>query len=159
MKEIFLTQGCVALINDEDYERINKYKWCATWVRYTRSYRAERTDNSSGTKKTILMHRVIIDAPAGFYVDHINHDTLDNRKQNLRICTPQQNVFNSKKRIDNTSGYTGVNWHKISKKWRAQIRHSGKFIFLGSFSNKEEAHKVYQLKAKELFGEFHYKID
>jgi hypothetical protein len=87
-------------------------------------------------------------------IDHINGDKLDNRKCNLRIATASENAVNSKMRVNNTSGYKGVFWHKHSGKWMASITKNKKHIYLGLFESKHEAVKAYDTKAIELFGEF-----
>ena len=90
MKEIILTQGKVALVDDEDYEMINKFKW------FFHTGYASTNITEKGRQRTIKMHRYILNAQKGFMVDHINHNTIDNRKENLRISTNQQNLFNQK---------------------------------------------------------------
>jgi hypothetical protein len=98
------------------------------------------------------MHRVILNAPKGLMVDHINHDTLDNRKENLRIVTNQQNTFNQKLK-NHSSKYKGVTWNSNSEKWCARIRHN-KPIYLGLFKDEKEAGMAYNEGAKKYFGEF-----
>ena len=92
--------------------------------------------------------------PKGMATDHINGDGLDNRKQNLRICTHAENLRNRRLGKNNTSGYKGVSWHKLHKLWYAHISHNKKLMSLGYFKDKEEAAKAYDRKAIELFGEF-----
>jgi hypothetical protein len=86
--------------------------------------------------------------------DHINHNKLDNRKENLRICTEAENVHNTRISRNNTSGYKGVTFHKRDKKWQTQIRSGQGKRYLGYFNTAEEAAKNYDEKAKEAFGEF-----
>ena len=155
MIEIPLTQGQVALIDDEDYELVSRYKWCAHWNKHTKSYYAETNlKKEGGGYATIIMHRIIMNAKKGKQVDHINHDTLDNRKENLRLCTNSENSQNQGKRINNTSGFKGVHWHKRDKRWCADIRVNGKRIHLGLFLTPEEAYEAYCKAALELHGEF-----
>tara|TARA_R100000152_G_C6636325_1_gene82350 strand:- start:6 stop:569 length:564 start_codon:yes stop_codon:yes gene_type:complete len=107
----------------------------------------------------IMMHKFIMNAPKGMCVDHINHDGLDNRRENLRICTYSQNSQNKRRRVDSKSGYKGVHQisekYKLKKRFMAYLRPKGqKRIRLGHYLTAEEAAKAYDKKAKELFGEF-----
>jgi|TARA_Y100000034_G_C6768225_1_gene342575 hypothetical protein len=157
MERIKLTQGQYALVDDEDFDELNKYKWCAFWNKPTQSYYVVRKSRKSeGFKKQrlIFMHRQIMNVPVGLYTDHINHDTLDNRKENLRLCTASQNHGNRQLNKNNTSGYKGVSWHKRDKRWRTAIRIGGKKKHLGHFKTKEEAMEAYNESAKLFFGEF-----
>ena len=104
----------------------------------------------------LFVHRLIMDAPKGMHVDHINGNPLDNRKSNLRICTHAENQRNRGANKNNTSGYKGVHWSKTTKKWRAEIRHDNKSIHMGYFKTPEEAARAYDKKAKELHGEYAY---
>lgn len=104
--------------------------------------------------KLIRLHRVIMDAPAGKVVDHIDHDKLNNRKSNLRVCNHSRNGQNSQISINNASGVTGVCWHKKANKWTAQIKHQYDNHYLGLFADFDEAVKA-RLKAEAVyFGEF-----
>ena len=147
MKKIKLTQGRYAIVDDEDYKYLNKYKWCFG----SNDYAMRVVD-----KETILMHRVINKTPESMITDHINHDKLDNRKNNLRTCTKAQNRINAKMNKNNNSGYKGVTWNKLGRKWRAYIRINGKSKHLGYFDNKEEANKAYNIISKKYFGEFSF---
>ena len=153
MKKIKLTQGKFAIVDNEDYEWLNQWKWCYNSDGYT-----ARGQWDPVTKKiiTILMHRLIMNAKKGEEVDHANHNTLDNRKCNLRICTKFQNMQNSKLQKNRSSKYKGVCWHKDNKKWKAYITYEGKRIHLGYYDIEEEAARVYDKKAIELFGKFAY---
>lgn len=145
MKEIILSQGQVVLVDDDMYEELNQFKW-----RYSSGY-ALCTDNKT------LMHRQIMNVTnPQLYVDHINHDCLDNRKENLRVCTNSQNRGNSKKSSNNKSGFKGVTFDKNRKQksWKAQIGFERKIITIGYFKTAEEAAVAYDIKSKELFGEF-----
>ncbi len=141
------------LIDDEDFDKIKNYKWNISYDKKRNRYDVRATIPKSNKKK-ILLHRLIMNAQKGKQVDHQYHKTLDNRKQNLRICTNQQNSFNRKKHKDSKSKYKGVTWHKKAKKWQASIAFNYKRIHLGLFENIEDAKKIYNKKAKELFGEF-----
>jgi len=145
---ITLTQGKFAIVDAEDYDRLNQDKWYAGKCKNT--YYAGRVEGG----KTIKMHREIMRAPKGALVDHINHNGLDNRKSNLRLCTNAQNCYNQQACATGTSKYKGVSWHKSRSKWSARIRCDRKFYNLGEFDNEMEAAMAYDDKAVELFGEF-----
>ena len=103
------------------------------------------------------LHRIITNAPKGYEVDHIDRNTLNNRRENLRICTRQENSRNKTKQRNNTSGYKGVSWDKAKKKWRAFISVDKKQIFLGRYDNIEEAIKARQQADIKYFKEFRNK--
>ena len=92
--------------------------------------------------------------PKGMVIDHINHNGLDNRRENLRICTNAENQRNRGKQKNNTSGYKGVDWRKDHKKWRARINKDNKTIHIGYYNIIEEAARAYDAKAKELHGKY-----
>lgn len=156
MKEIPLTKGKFAVVDDEDFSRLSRWKW-----HYGKRGYAARTVEIGyfqGKRKQtqILMHREVIEVPNNMFVDHINGDKLDNQKTNLRIVNTQQNNWNSKTPAHNTSGFKGVSEDKrnLSKKWQAYITVDNKKIHLGYFSTKEDAAKAYNEAAKEIFGEY-----
>ena len=107
--------------------------------------------------KEIWLHNEIMHPPEGYVVDHINGNPLDNTRDNLRICTQLDNMKNLKLNIRNTSGVTGVNWRKDIQKWRAFIQVEGKFISLGTYTNKEDAIKARKEAEVKYFGEFRRK--
>ena len=152
MKEIALTQGKVALVDDEDFDELNKNKWFAQ-KNYNTFYAArhEKKRIIDGRRNLIFMHRVIVNTPIGMQTDHINGNGLDNCKENLRICTKEENARNKAIHRRNTSGYKGVTWNKFNKKWMAQIRIGRKNIYLGYFIDKEKAHQAYCESARNLF--------
>lgn len=154
MKQIPLTKGQFAIVDDDKYEWLNQWKWQADKVPYG-TYRAVRTDFTSGKKRKIYMHRQILGTPVGTEVDHKNHNTLDNRIQNIRNCTHAQNKQNSKPLKNKSSKYKGVHLYKPNGKWEVQI-HFGKLINLGYFDNEIEAAKTYDTAARKYFGEFAY---
>jgi len=144
-KSIPLTQGKMALVDDEDFDKLNQYKWC-----FDGQYAQSKIGN-----KTTRMHRVIFDSPQ---VDHVDGDGLNNQRSNLRACNHTQNQMNSVKRkslsIKLSSKYKGVSWHKQTEKWRARIQTSQGCLYLGLFEVEEDAARAYDEAAKENFGEF-----
>lgn len=148
MKEIPLTQGKVAIVDDDDFEWLSKWKWY-----YNQGY-AVRTEDIPGKQKTVLMHAQIMGTPKGMQTDHRDMNTLNNCKANLRICTFSENKFNCNKQSNNTSGYKGVTWDKRNKKWYAQIEFQKKNIGIGHFDNPQEAAKMYDKFAKQYHGDF-----
>jgi hypothetical protein len=147
---IALTQGYFAIVDADDYELLNGYKWHVK-VKRTGCY-AYRSEG----KTNIAMHRQILNAPQQLYCDHINHDGLDNRRCNLRLCTPQQNSFNKEPRPGCTSKYKGVYWSRGRKKWRAEIEHDGRKIHIGYYDYEFDAAIAYDDYAIMLFEEFAY---
>lgn len=156
MKEIQLTQGKVALVDDEDFERVNLFKWHA--LKKDNNYYASRHIPIGKTRKTTFIHQLVMNvdilSKEDIEIDHIDGNGLNNQKYNLRACTHSQNLMNSKKRINSSSKYKGVGWHKLRKKYRARIRLNGIQYHLGLFDSDIDAAKAYDNKAKELFGEF-----
>jgi hypothetical protein len=152
MKLIPLTQGQFAKVDDEDFEMLIKWKWCAVWNSYTKTFYATKGINRENSVR--YMHRLIMGAKKGQQVDHIHHDTLDNRRSELRISLPSENKQNSGKQKDNTSGYKGVSWDKRDKKWRTTITKNRVQHSIGYFNTKEDAAKAYDEAAKKYHGEF-----
>ena len=147
------------MVDDADYSEIIKYKWCACYNVKTKSYYACRRGKISDRErlgKTIYLHREIMNPVKGFIVDHIDHNTLNNTRLNIRICTNSQNMRNRGKQSNNTSGYKGVGWNKQDGKWQAQININGKNTGIGRFKCKHEAARAYNLAARMYHGEFAY---
>lgn len=153
MKKIILTQGQAALVDDEDYERLNQYSWHAHKNKSGAFY-AIRKLKINGRWIHIKMHREIMNASKDQLVDHIYGNTLDNRRLKLRIATKSQNAANRITHIKTTSKYKGVSWHKNRKKWQAYITKDYKTCYLGLHESEEKAATIYNEKAMELFGEF-----
>lgn len=157
MQIIKLTQGKEAIIDDEDFEYLNQWKWCFIKCISGGGYASRSIRNGKKTT-TILMHRLINKTVANFDTDHINGNKLDNRKHNLRTTTRSQNKMNSKKR-ENVK-YKGVSILKVKDTnntytyIRAQIRINNKGIHLGYYSTQEEAALAYNYAAKHYFGEY-----
>jgi len=129
----------------EDYDKIKKYTW---------NYNQEKYVQSSPFGKILKMHRIIMNAPKGKVVDHINHTTYDNRKKNLRICEHFENRINSKTYSNNTSGRKGVYWDKTRNKWMVLITVNKKTIHIGRFYEFEDAVKARELAEDKYHGEF-----
>jgi hypothetical protein len=152
-RKIPLTQGKFAIVDEEDYDELNKYKWYATNQRG--QFYAGRTEKKNGRRWNTTMHRQIMNCPMDKVVDHKNHNGLDNRKANLRLATRQQNSWNIRKwRGKKSSQFKGVSFCKRDKRWEAYIILGKKHIFIGRFDDEETAARAYDKKAKELFGEF-----
>jgi len=152
MKKIKLTQGQFALVDDEDFDKLNKSKWSIN--RHGKNY--YRPKNS----RNMLMSRIIMNPPKGMVVDHINHDTLDNRKCNLRICSQTENMMNKKLYKNNEIGFKGVS-KTISKykgkeriSYVAQLKSDNDKRYLGIFKNPIDAAKKYDEAVIKHFGEF-----
>lgn len=143
MKKIELTQGRCAVVDNEDYDRLNKFKW-----HYSQGY----ASNSRSVKKSLgkqgpeSMHRLVLNAKEGEEVDHINRNPLDNRRKNLRIVTRSQNNRNR--------GGKGYSFHKKRKKWEAQICINRKIKHLGYFSTEIDARKAYLIEYNKCFEKF-----
>jgi hypothetical protein len=152
MKQIPLTQNMVAIVDDEDFARLCKLKWCFSTGGYA-CRNANRTHKYE-KRKLLFMHRFVLSLKEGEFCDHINGDRLDNRKNNLRKATLSQNGMNKRRQSNNTSGFKGVYWHKGAKKWCCRIKIHGKTLYLGMYINIEDAAQVYDKNAIEIFGEF-----
>ena len=144
MKEIQLTQGKSTIVDDEDFPYLNQFKW----------YHAQGYAAIKRNDRVVRLHKLILNIPKNYEIDHKNNDKLDNRKENLRICTHAQNVKNRSLNSNNTSGYKGVDFSKIAGKWRARINLNGKSISLGYFRNKLEATFAYKQGAFKYHKEF-----
>jgi hypothetical protein len=153
-RRIPLTQGKYAIVDPEDFERLNKHKWHA--VKSGSTFYAIRCVGPAKRTTYIRMHREILHPPDHLVVDHINHNGLDNRKANIRPATRAQNNFNRliAKGKNSSSKYKGVSWKKDRKKWRARIHVNGRYKFLGYFKEEKQAAKAYDEAAKKYHGEF-----
>ena len=151
MKKILLTQGKFALIDDEDYEWLSKYKWCAHKLFNT--FYAER-HNPDNHDKIIKMHREILGLTEENknLVDHKDRNGLNNQRYNLRIASHSINKYNCKLYKSNSSGQRGVTWSKDKRKWMVKINKNGDSIFYGYFSNIIEAAKAYDKAAIRFYG-------
>lgn len=134
MKKIKLNKDYFALVDNEDFDYLNQWKW-----HYLKGYAMRNNYVNGKRQKKILMHRVINNTPEGFETDHINHNRLDNRRKNLRSVTTQQNQRNASLAKNNKSGFIGVHFYKRVNKWIAYIWKDYKKIHLGYFTNLEDA--------------------
>ncbi len=151
-----LTQGQFAKIDLADYKYLSQWKWQARWAACTKSFYAIRCDRSSIPRRTVYMHRDLLcllwgDKHQG---DHINGDSLDNRRSNLRTVWQGHNKKNAKKRSDNSSGYKGVYWMKSMSAWAASVQCDNRRIYLGCFPTPELAYDAYLAAAEVTHGEF-----
>jgi hypothetical protein len=155
-KEIQLTQGQVAIVDDDDFERLNQWKWQAHRDPKSKHYYAVHSfHKENGCKGKVRMHRLIMEAPKGRLVDHIESEqTLNNQRSNLRFASRSQNTCNSKIRVNNKSGFRGVHWHKSAGKYASQININGQIKTLGFFLEKADAARVRDRAVIEHFGEF-----
>ena len=157
MTEIPLSRGLVALIDDEDYDLVNTYRWFARPGGSTFYGIANLTQARNGNShRNLTLHRLILGLPPRLpYVDHIDGNGLNNQKSNLRICTAAQNQYNRLLQKNNTSGFKGVSWFPASKKWRCRIGVGAKKrISLGLFDTPEEAYAAYCKASLVYHGEF-----
>lgn len=161
MKEIKLLKGLVALVDDEDFERINAFKW--SFHKEGRSEYAVSSIKIENKYKQFRMHRMILSiSDPKVFVDHIDGNGLNNTKANLRLATHKQNSRNYSKLFStNTSGFRGVRFDKRqkTKPWKCTIKFENKNVHLGYFISAEEAAKAFDKAAKELFGEFCGKLN
>lgn len=157
MKIINISKNKVVLIDDADFERINSFKWTAANCPTNSSYYAQRRGkNKEGKLTTIKMHRFIMDCPKGLQVDHINGNTLDNRRENLRITTGENNSRNRAHQKNARFPYKGVFLRRDRKtvKYGARITYKATTMWLGSFKTIEEAAEAYNAAAIKYFGEY-----
>ena len=149
IRYIPLTRGLHAIVDADDYEWLSQYKWYAGRPNCACRVDARRNTKGGGI---MLMHRQIMQAPKGMVVDHINGNSLDNRRCNLRICTQMENTQNSRRHTGAKSRFKGV--YPTGDKWYARIKYKGQMYHLGTFDGEVEAAKVRDRKAIELAGEF-----
>ncbi len=155
MKQITLTQGQFAIVDDADFNWLNQFKWYAR-KHQSGNFYAARGCREKGKVFTIRMSRQILELEPGDkrQGDHQNHITLDNRRSNIRICSCQENLRNRKSALNSSSKYKGVCWYKPLKKWHAQITINKIVKHLGYFIKEELAALAYNQAAKKYLGKF-----
>lgn len=163
MKTIKLSQNKIALIDDEDFDRMNQYKWHAYEKKNCKGswYAMGNVKNHEGKWTTIMFHRFLMNIiDPKIEIDHADGNGLNNQKSNLRAVDHQHNSQNRRLGKNNTSGFKGVFFDKRCKNrpWRAVVTVNGKRLHLGNFSTPEDAYEVYKAKAKESFGIFYREI-
>ena len=148
MKNIPLTRGQFAIVDDDMFEYISQWKWHA--LKQPHTYYAARNVTKNKKKETIWMHRIINKTSSDKKTDHINGNGLDNRKKNLRSATHQENMINCARWVEGSSKYRGVSWHCGNKKWYAQITVNYKNLYVGSFDTEKQAKLAYDAKRSEI---------
>ena len=151
IRRIALSQGQCAVVDADIFDFLNQWHWHAVWKHKTRSFVAVRNSEGKG-RVTVYMARVIMNAPDGTIVDHARHDTLDNRRQFLRVVNNEQNTRNSRKHVATSSRFKGVSRHR--DRWEVYIRINGKKTYLGSSDSEEKAAEMYREAARKHYGEF-----
>lgn len=148
-KLISLGLETAAIVDDADYDQVNTYNWFLSGTGYAVGFVPV-----DGKFRLTYLHRFIMNAQPGEIVDHINGYTLDNRRDNLRIVTPQQNGQNKRVSPLSSTGLKGVGWHRKRNKYHARIQLQGIRYHLGFFDDAETAALAYDSAARTLFGEF-----
>jgi hypothetical protein len=157
MRTIPLTKGKVAIVDDADYEWLKQRKWHYHIGKQGERFGYAASRNKKGQypyRKLVMMNNVIMNPPKGYEVDHINHNRIDNRRCNLRICTPLENCKNKTKFITKkgVSHYKGA--YLYNHRWASYISVNKKTIYLGRYPNEIEAAKAYDRAALKYFGEY-----
>lgn len=156
VKKIPLTQGKFALVDDEDFEWLNQFKWHVTKERncfYARSTNYVTQTATNPIIKAVRMHRLILNLKKDEFADHIDGNGLNNQKNNLRKATIRQNAQNRKHGKKKTSKYPGVHWKLSIRKWVAQLKIKGKYVHAGTYFNELDAFNAYKKAVHELTGE------
>ena len=153
MKEIQLSQGKTALVDDADFEYLNQWRWSA--YKSGKTFYAHRKVRINGKNRMISMHRLILGLTnRKLFCDHQNGNGLDNRRENIRIATPSQNQSNKDAMPKSTSKFMGVSFRKDTQKWQAAISYYGNNIHLGTFVNEVDAARRYNQAAIKVHREF-----
>lgn len=152
MKEIELSQGKKASVDDRDFEWLNQWKWYCTPIKRGTCY-AARHIYIGGKRTNLFMHQLLLITPERMEIDHLDGNGLNNTRNNIRICSHAENIHNSSA-IIKSSRFKGVSWHAKDKRWRAQIAVNGTRVHLGQFTDEREAAFAYNKAAVLYFGEF-----
>lgn len=143
-------------VDESDYDIVSQHQWrLRVWKGKQRTiFYAQTNVYVNGAWTSVAIHRLILRPNPDQQVDHINHDGLDNRRANLRICTPSQNMANIRKRSGHSSSFKGVSFNKRDRRWQAFIGDQGRRRYLGSFGSEDDAARAYDTAAWEAFGEY-----
>lgn len=147
IRYIPLTKGLFAIVDAADYERVSRHTWCARGS----GRRAYACSSING--RQVFLHRFLMNPPTGMVVDHIDGNCLNNRRCNLRICTTQQNIWNSRPK-GKSSQYKGVCRDRGRRRWVVYVQHNGHNWYMGRFEHEIDAARAYDRKAHEVFGEY-----
>lgn len=148
VRQIPLTRGLVALVDDADFDDLNAFRWHALTGNAAGKFYAAR---GIGDGRVELMHRRITGFPEGMVVDHLDGDPLNNVRSNLRVCTRWENAANRQK-THGSSRFKGVSWHKRGQAWQAAVRVHRKGHYVGWFKDEEDAARAYDAAARLLLG-------
>jgi len=141
------------LVDDSDYEELSKYHWCI--AKMPNTFYATRSTSKNGKEGAIYMHRQILElTKRNEFADHIDHNGLNNQRNNLRLSNHSDNQKNKQPLVGSSSKYVGVCWHKKDKKWQAAIAINGKQTHLGQFDNEIDAAIARDNAAKQYYGAF-----
>lgn len=152
-KEIELTNGMKVIVDDEDYDYLSNYNWRC--IKNGKTYYAIFGRRINGKYSNVWMHRMIMDAKdRKDEVNHINHNGLDNRRENLRTTTHNKVIVQSRVSNNKPTKHKGISYYKPTNKWRARITINGKTTYLGYYTNEIEAANAYEKKAIEIYGEY-----
>jgi len=155
MRKILLFGGKFALVDDEDYEFLNQWKWYQHFSgMVVRNEPLDVVIDRMHRQSVVFMHRVIMNTPKGMDTDHIDGNRQNNQKGNLRVCSHSENMRNRKLNKNSTSGYKGVHWSSKYRTWIARIQVNGSRLYLGKFHNLEDAARIYDKEAKKHHGAF-----
>lgn len=152
IRELALSNGYSVIVDECDYEWLSQYRWYAK-KNGNKWYAARGTRLPGGKKPTLWMHRAILEASKGVQVDHVDGNSLNNSRSNLRLCSPQQNTFN-RQAIIGSSHFKGVSFDTRQNRWKASVTVDKKTKTIGYFIEEVAAARAYDQAARLRFGEF-----